>query len=71
VSRRALAPRIDDDTAIACAIPPLRDHLPPKLLGVVTVVAILAVRISLLAHVQDSEKTSGNDSQRRRDFAHR
>ena len=35
--------------------------LPPKVLGVVSVVAILAFWISLLAHFQD-EKTSGKDS---------
>ena len=35
--------------------------LPPKVLGV-TVVAILAFWISLLAHFQDVEKTSGKDS---------
>ena len=33
--------------------------LPPKVLGVVIVVAILAFWISLLAHFQDVEKTSG------------
>ena len=36
--------------------------LAPKVLGVVTVVAILAFWVSLLAHFQDAEKTSGNDS---------
>ena len=36
--------------------------LPPKVLGVVSVVAILAFWISLLAHFQDVDKTSGEGS---------
>jgi hypothetical protein len=36
--------------------------LPPKVLGVVIVVSLLAFWISLVAHFQDVEKTSGKDS---------
>ena len=38
------------------------DLLPPKVLGVVTVVSILAFWISLVAYFQDVEETSGKDS---------
>jgi hypothetical protein len=36
--------------------------LPPKVLGVVIVVALPAFWISLVAHFQDVEKTSANES---------
>jgi hypothetical protein len=36
--------------------------LPPKVLGVVTVVAILAFWISLVAYFQDVANPSGKDS---------
>jgi len=35
--------------------------LPPKVLAVVIVVAVLAYWISLVAHFQDVEDTSGKD----------